>query len=507
MYRRRTYTVIGGVLCAWCLFLLGGCTPSRSAYFEKFRKRQAEQFSEKATQTDLASLKKEHDGEQAPLISGELPLADAARYALALNPQLEATLKKRMQAEGRKLEAYSEALPKLDAQAGYTRLHQLRTVNLGTRSFQVGEKDNYSFTVRLTQPLYKGGAMVIAQRAAALFTYLQDELVRGQVQNVLRRVADAYYSALLAKQLIEVQKTTLEAARAHYDAVKSNRKQGTATRYDVLRARVEVANYEARLLEQKNQYDTAKATLLRTMGVSQNSEVTLVTDFEFEPQERSFSKAARTAFKNRPDIYRAGIAVDLQSEDLRRARSRYLPRIHAFFEDAWSRPDPFTDEQDWGDEKTMGIQLEWPLFAGLGREGRVTQARARLEEKRKQRRATRQKALLEVRNALNELQNAVELVKSQELNVERAKEAHKLLKTGYREGVNTEVEILDATAALTEAKGQYYEAMYKYTMARIRLQDAMGVLGPSPGSTKHPQNLNVPEALRPSAEKKDSEEK
>ena len=49
--------------------------------------------------------------------------------------------------------------------------------------------------------------------------------------------------------------------------------------------------------------------------------------------------------------------------------------------------------------------------------------------------------------------------------------------TGYREGVNTEVEVVDARSALTEARGNHYKALYDHCMARLSLEYAMGLLG------------------------------
>jgi outer membrane protein TolC len=49
--------------------------------------------------------------------------------------------------------------------------------------------------------------------------------------------------------------------------------------------------------------------------------------------------------------------------------------------------------------------------------------------------------------------------------------------TGYREGVNTEVEVVDARSSLTEARGNHYRALFDHCMARLSLEQATGLLG------------------------------
>jgi outer membrane protein TolC len=84
---------------------------------------------------------------------------------------------------------------------------------------------------------------------------------------------------------------------------------------------------------------------------------------------------------------------------------------------------------------------------------------------------------LDVQQALLNLKNAEEYVESQRLNLQHAEEGLRLAMTGYREGVNTEVEVVDARSSLTEARGNYYRALFDHCMARLSLEQAMGLLG------------------------------
>ncbi len=463
------------------LILAAGCAPTRSDYYSSLRRRRLESFRrwDEPSPTD-----------ERPRIEGELDLEEALRLALLYSPQLQAALQGKETARGRVVEAYSEVLPSADLSAGYVRLDQLPS--MGGVGIGVGDLDNYSFRVTLTQPIFKGGAISIAQRAARLSSYLSDETVRGAVENVVESVARGYCDAVLAEELVAVQEDALQSARAHFEAVGLKQLQGVATEYDVLRARVDVSNIQADLIEQKRRRDIARASLLRGMGVSQKSRGELTTTLDYEEQEPpSFREAVRVAFQNRPDLYQAAISADLQQEALNEARTKYLPRLEGYYWHMWARPDPRSSAV-WGRQWQAGLNLRWNLFDGLAREGRIIQQKALLRQMQILLGDAEQRALLEVKDALLELESARELVESQSLNSERASRALDLADEGYKEGVNTELEVLDATAALTRAKSLYYTALHRHTTARIRLQRAMGMLGPPAGTREVPERVGRP---------------
>jgi outer membrane protein TolC len=93
--------------------------------------------------------------------------------------------------------------------------------------------------------------------------------------------------------------------------------------------------------------------------------------------------------------------------------------------------------------------------------------------------ATEEQALQEVQAVLLSLQDADQFVQSQKLSQERAEEGLRLAEVGYREGIQTSVDVLDARAALTAAKGFYYNAIFDHAIARLAYARALGILGPT----------------------------
>ena len=414
-------------------------------------------------------------------LKGSLSLPDALRLGFAHNKSLQATLRERGIASGVVLEAYSNVLPSVSATAGYTRLDEVAGFDVGGRSVSIGDVDNYSAGIEVRQPLFRGGGIPAALRAARWVSLLSDEQVRGAAQAVIYEIARAYYDTLLAQHLYEVNRDAVKSAKAHLRDVKAKRSRGVASDFDVLRAQVDVSLFEAEMIQQRNRVHLAKTRLLRAMGVSQDSEVTLSDELTYRPMKPVLDEAVRLAYQNRPDLCQAELNVQLQQEALRIARSAYWPRVDAWLRREWSRPEPHTSKVEWGDAWSAGVSANWPLFDGFRREGRVRQEKERLRQREIQLVDAEERVLLEIRQALLTLRDAEEFVQSQRLNLERAKEALRLAEVEYRQGIADAVTVTEARAALTRARGLYYQAVYGHTVARLNLQRAMGILGPRAG--------------------------
>jgi outer membrane protein TolC len=252
--------------------------------------------------------------EDRPIISGELSLADALKLGLLYNKSLSATFEERGVAEGTVVESLSAALPKVDGSFDYVRFDENVRVEVDGEEVGLGALDNYSFALSVSQPVYRGGAIGAAIRAAEIFQYQTDERIRDAVQRALFDVTEAYYAALLAKELYNVQKDAVESAAAQLKDVTLKRAQGVASDFDVLRAEVDLTNFEALMIQRQNAHNIAMTALFRRMGVSQQSEVEMTTELEYKEMKPDLAESVKTALENRPDLYRAELDVKIQQE-------------------------------------------------------------------------------------------------------------------------------------------------------------------------------------------------
>jgi outer membrane protein TolC len=188
-------------------------------------------------------------------------------------------------------------------------------------------------------------------------------------------------------------------------------------------------------------------------------------------------EAVANAFRNRPDLFTRELSIRQQKELLAIANSTYFPVVSAFYSNTWSKPDPHNRTLiEWGKAWSAGLNAVWPLFDGFSREGSIIEQKARLKQSQIDLVDTEETALFELTKAILSIEDAAEFIESQKLNLSRAEEGLRLAEVGYREGINTQVEMIDAQSALTTAKANYYQAIYAHLAAKLYLQRAMGML-------------------------------
>ena len=463
--RRGTW----GNVCAGgiCTILVAGCLTRDAVYDDLLETRN--------TAYD-AWLRVRETGD-IPIPAENLTLDESIRITLLYNKTLQAKIQEREVARGQLVSAHRLALPRVDA----------------TASTAAGTSDTDSTQIAFRQPLFRGGGATAGLRAAKLYAFWSDESVRDTAQIVIRQATADYYAALLAEDLCQVNRDAVLSAEAHLNDVRVKRVNGVASKYDELRAQVDVANFRAELIRQENNLVLAKNSLLRTLGTATDAQINLADELTHIPVATTLEHAIKTAYANRPDLYMAELNIRIQREAVHALRGTYLPEIDLALSAGSSRDREGNNE--WRGTQRAALELNWALFDGGGREGELIAAKAKLKQREIELKRVEENVFLDVQQALLSLKNAEEYVESQRLNLTHAEEGLRLAMTGYREGVNTEVEVVDARSSLTETSGNYYKALYDHSMARLSLEYATGRVGadykappltPLPETTKQP---------------------
>jgi outer membrane protein TolC len=455
----------GMVVC----LVLAGCISSERFYEQAGLSREAafQQWKGRKERQKLSEVR----------IDGRLSIEDCLKLTLANNKALQSVMQEKQIARAGELKSYSAILPSVGLSGQYLRKDEVASFEVGGGTVSFGDLDNYSTSLVVTQPIFAGGSIPAKINAARLTSLLTDQAVRSAVHDVVYSAYRAYYDVLLNQHLLEISTDAVKTAQAHLESVRQKRQGGVASDFDVLRAEVELSNFRAELIQNKNAINVAKTGLLKVMGVSQDSDVVLSDELVYVPSRITAEQAVEAAYRNRPDLFGGELDIRLQKQLLAVARSRYWPIVSGFYDNTWSKPDPHRSmEIEWGHAWNAGLTATFPLFDGLSREGEVDEQKARLRQAQIDLIGAEETALFELNKAQLSVENAEEFVESQRLNLERAAEGLRLAQVGFREGTNTQVEVLDAQAALTQARTFYYQAIYSHVIAKLDLQKAMGLM-------------------------------
>jgi len=474
-----------------CPLFLAGCLSSEQFYEEV-------SFSREVAYRQWKHRKERQEQSQTH-ISGKLSIEDCLKLALSNNKVLQRVTEEKEIARGERLKSYSAILPSVGLTGDYQRLDEVSSFTIGAQKITMGDVDNYSVGLRVSQPIYAGGSIKAKIHAARLFSVLAEETVRAAVQDLIYIATHSYFDVLLNQHLLQISADAVRSAQAHLDSVKQRRQGGVASDFDVLRAEVELSNFQAELIRNRNAINVAKTQLLKVMGVSQDSNFTLSDELVYVSSEMKMEEAVEAAYRSRPDLFSREFDIKYQKELLRIASSRYWPVISGYYDNTWSKPDPHNRmDLDWGRLWQAGVMATLPIFDGLSREGEVIEQKARVRQAQIDLIDAEETALFELTKALLSIEDAKEFVESQRLNLTRAKEGLRLAEVGYSQGTNTQVEMIDAQAALTTARVNHYQAIYSHIIAKLDLQKAMGTIttfeaANSEGQAKNHESIDAEE--------------
>jgi len=198
-------------------------------------------------------------------------------------------------------------------------------------------------------------------------------------------------------------------------------------------------------------------------------------------------------YKQRSDYQLLEANRNLQRLDVRNKFSTALPSLSAFANLGYSTQSPnigglFRTETSgveegpqigpdkWYSFSTFGVSLNIPIFSGLQRSYRLQQAKLNLMKIENSFTTLKAAIDLEVKQAAISYLNAIKSLESQEENSQLAANVARVTKIKYEQGVGSNLEVVDAEAALKEAQINYYNALYDALIAKVDLDKAYGKL-------------------------------
>jgi outer membrane protein len=423
-------------------------------------------------------LRAETTTNQPGWLTQPLSLAAALDTALQHNRTILKSQRDLESAQGVSLQTRAIAVPKVQASGKYT-----ATDSAATEAFFPGQvlvDQNWDASIQVVQSIFEGGKLVSAFRAAKLTkeqAFLQHQTV---IADTLLATRVAYYDVLVAAQDIVVRDASVNLLAKELDEQQRRYDAGTVPRFNVLRAEVAVANARPALIKARNNHRIAKNNLVQLLGfdlpreVWENIPLQLTDTLAVAPFAIQLPDAIQQALERRTELGALRKAEQLRKEDITTAKSDRLPSLQAFAGWGWRNSSLSTDLRDDVDGWRVGVQMNWNIFDGFATRGKVVQAKAAHEKSLVELDDTGSKIEIEVRTAYSTFVQAGEVLESQKKVQEQAEEALRLAKSRAEAGTGTQLDVLSAETALTEARTTQIQAQYEYAVAVAKLERAIG---------------------------------
>ena len=399
--------------------------------------------------------------------------------SFANNLELKAQKERITQSLFVKKQAKAEFFPKLGTSYGYTKLSEtpsFRSELTPGQRFAVGTEDNYQWRGTVSQPVFTGFALVSSFELAKLGIDESKTSYEMERLDLALRVKEAYFGILEAEKAVQVAEQEVDALASHAKEARSFYDVGLIPVNDVLETEVQLSNARYNLVRARNGLRLARSAFNVTLSRAINAPVRVEDVLTYEPFAGSFEEEVQTAMENRPETKLIEIAIDQAEQQKRLARSDMFPDVYLNYDyikegdSADVSGSPFHDANRW--EATAS--LTWTFWEWGKTHYAVQEKESLLAELARSREALEDSIRLEVKEAVLALQEAEENIPTTSKAIEQATENMRVSRERYKARVNTSTEVLDAQTLLTQARNNYYRALYDHHLAKARLERAVG---------------------------------
>lgn len=340
---------------------------------------------------------------------------------------------------------------------------------------------NRGVVVAATQPLIRIENFIIYEQSKNEVAQADAKFVLA-AQDLIIRVAQAYFNALIAQSNLEVVETQKKAIQQQLEQAKRNFEVGVSTIVDTHEAQ---ARYDLTLSQEiaaRNALEISKRTLQGIINRFPDSLVRISIDKiiadKFDLNHDNMEEWVDVAEQKNFSLKVQRIAFDLAEQEISKAKAGHYPTLDLVAQ--------YTDQQGVGGavtgrgidltSKSIGLQLNVPIFQGFSVQSRVREALANRDRARMDLENIRRTTGLQVRQQYLNVTNGIAQVKALKQALASSKSQLDSTLLGQEVGVRTEVDVLNAQQQFFSARRDLVQAYYNYLMSRLRLKAEVGEL-------------------------------
>jgi outer membrane protein len=335
--------------------------------------------------------------------------------------------------------------------------------------------------VRATQPLYNPGYSVQIEQARRSYELSLADLESAE-QDLIVRVAQAYFDVLAAQDTLTTAQTNKRAISEQLASAKRNFEVGTATITDTREAQARFDLAGAQELAAENDLLSKRIALDVVVGRSNLKPLPLATPVALPPVAPADVNAwVGGAEEQHPALRKARLALEIATLDTAKARADDGPTVDVAGSFGASRntgsgalPAPGNSLQG-----KLEILFAMPLYTGGSLQNRVKETLALEERSRNDLEAARRTVAQTTRVAYFGLQSLHAQVKALEAAESSSQLALEATQLGYKVGVRVNLDVLNAQTQLFTTKRDLAKARYDVVLNGLKLRQASGQLRPA----------------------------
>lgn len=334
--------------------------------------------------------------------------------------------------------------------------------------------------ITLTQPIYMGGKIVAMNRLTHYAEEAARALHNSEAENVIYAVDAAYWQvvSLKAKQKLAVSYVALlDTLRNNVNAMVE---QGVATRSDLLTVEVKLNQAQVDLTKVDNGLVLSRMALAQVCGLPVNTQFTLADeDNDFvdctAPIATSYNMA--DVYARRQDLHALEMGIEALRQKEKVALSDMLPKIALVGSYSFSNPNMFDGfSRRFSGAFSVGAMISIPLWHWGGNYNKYRAAQSQTRMAELELADAKDLIDLQVSQSAFKAQEAVKTYHTTLANLDKANENLRQATLGFREGVMTTDNVMEAQTAWLKANSEKIDALIDVHLCDVYLAKVLGTL-------------------------------
>jgi outer membrane protein TolC len=337
---------------------------------------------------------------------------------------------------------------------------------------QILQKKQFgTITATFQWPLFTGGKILAANKAATIGRNDANENSRQKEGEVISELVERYYGLCLAQQAVIVRNEVLKGLQQHLDEAEKMEKEGLIAHTDVLHAHVFQAQAVRELDKSMETADILNQALQNTLVMDDSTRIEPVSKLFYLDSIESEAHFIDLAKSNNPLLNQVEIKRQLSVQGYRAEKANYYPTIalQGMYNIADKDLSPYAP--DW----VVGIGLKWTLFDWTSRFNKVKAASLQT----KQVEEVQEKAKADVGTLIDKLYHELNMYHQQLIELESAQKYSEEYVTAldkeFHQDITNSVDVVDARLALAKVRVERLEVLYNYDLTLAKMLEMAGI--------------------------------
>jgi outer membrane protein/protease secretion system outer membrane protein len=376
-------------------------------------------------------------------------------------------------------QALAQLLPNfsLNASGFQNRLEQSAPNILGDSVTSKKNYDSSNLSWNLRQPIYRKQQFAQYEQAKAQVESVEATLDKDG-QDLVTRVAGAYFDALLAEDQLSLVLAQKTSYAEQLKAAKRSLEAGEGTRTDIDEAQARYDMTLATELEASQRVKFARRQLqvyvnqpIHSLALLDEQQLQLIP-----PNPAVLEEWIERGEETSPELRNLKAQREVVQQQIEKALAGHHPTLDLIAQQSRSVSENVLAPSSQYTNLQIGLQLTIPIYAGGGVNAAVREARANREKIDQQHEAARRNLGLQIQKEFQSVTEGIARVRALEQARRSAEQAFYSTQKGVLAGTRMSIDVLNAEQQRINVLRDLAQARYQYLIARIRLLALVGGL-------------------------------